>query len=398
MSKALPVLVLAVVLLGGCTAPVVQSQRPSPTPTPAAVSVLTPDTDTEARSLDPIIGQLVLTTEVGNDEAPKEQRSAFPVNAKQLYLVVRASEMPAGTRLTAVWLRGANEIGRSEREIREPIGSARWIALGFQSTTPLPSGEYSVRLFLDDRFVDSVVFTVGSRREQGSEETGLVFAPEFPSSGAIQAMSEFPVGTTRVVAILTDVPPDLQGELWSRWSVDGSVLTELGPDELRMAFVRSFTLQRSEPLPPGLYSVQVFAGQQPIAEGSFLIAGATPTPEVPVVGDAVVEDLRIVRAVEPGTGVPVGARITQVRSPARLYVAVLVRDLQPGDVLEVVWERAGQEWNRQTVSGLTLPANWISLPFDLPAESGGEPVEYAVNVLLNGTLAQRVPLTVLPGA
>ena len=117
-----------------------------------------------------------------------------------------------------------------------------------------------------------------------------------------------------------------------------------------------------------------------------------------MVGNAVVEDLRIVRAVEPGTGVPVGARVTQVRGPARLYVAVLVRDLQPSDVLEVVWERAGQEWNRQTVSGLTLPANWVSLPFDLPVESGGEPVEYSVSVLLNGTLAQRVPLTVLPGA
>jgi len=398
MDKALPVLLLAMVLLGACTAPVVQSQRPLPTPTPAAASVLTPDTNTEARPLDPVIGQLVLAMEVGNDEAPKDQRSAFPVNAKQLYLVVRASDMPAGARLTAVWLRGATEIGRSEREIRESIRGARWIALGFQSATPLPSGEYSVRLFLDDRFVDSVVFTVGSGRGPASDETSLVFATDFSGSGTIQAMSEFPLGTTRVVAILTDVPPDLQEELWSRWSVNGSVLTELGPDELRTAFVRSFTLQRAEPLPPGLYSVQVFAGQQPIAEGSFLIAGATPTPEAPVVGNAVVEDLRIVRAVEPGTGVPVGARVTQVRGPARLYVAVLVRDLQPSDVLEVVWERAGQEWNRQTVSGLTLPANWVSLPFDLPAESGGEPVEYSVSVLLNGTLAQRVPLTVLPGA
>jgi hypothetical protein len=162
MDKALPVLLLAMVLLGACTAPVVQSQRPLPTPTPAAASVLTPDTNTEARPLDPIIGQLVLAMEVGNDEAPKDQRSAFPVNAKQLYLVVRASDMPAGARLTAVWLRGATEIGRSEREIRESIRGARWIALGFQSATPLPSGEYSVRLFLDDRFVDSVVFTVGA--------------------------------------------------------------------------------------------------------------------------------------------------------------------------------------------------------------------------------------------
>lgn len=394
-ARYLPLLLIGLLVVG-CSGAAPRRQATLSTPTPQPISVLTPDTAEVRYRPEPIIGQLVLATTIGQDEAPKDEASTIPANTRRIYLVVRATDLPAGTRLSAVWLRGTSEIGRSERQLADAASGPRWIALLLQSDTPLVGGEYSVRLYLNDRFIDSLVFTVGGRRGAISEQATVVFAAERPSgTGPIDAQSVFPPGTTRVVAILANVPPDVGGDLWSRWTVDGSILTEIGADDLTLAFVRTFTLQRDEPLPPGNYTVQIFADQQEIAQGSFTVAGATPTPEP---SQAVVEDVRIVRTIEPSTGLPVGARVREIQAPARVYVAILVRDLQPADELRVVWERAGNLVSQQPLSGLSYPANWISLPFDIPAEEGPEPVLYRVTVWLNGNPAGEATIVVYPSS
>lgn len=393
--RYLPLLLIGLLVVG-CSGAAPRRQAVSPTPTPQLLAVLTPDIGEVRYRPEPIIGQLVLATTVGPDEAPKDEVSAIPANTRQIYLVVRVTDLPAGARLSAVWLRGASEIGRSERQLADAVSGPRWLALQFQSDTQLRAGEYSVRLYLNDRFIDSLVFTVGGARGTSEEQITLVFASERPSSsGPITAQSVFPPGTVRIVAILANVPPDLTGDFWSRWTVDGRVLTEIGADDVTLAFVRTFTLQRDEPLPPGNYTVQIFADQQEIAQGSFTVAGATPTPEP---SQAVVEDVRIVRTIEPSTGFPVGARVREIQAPARVYVAILVRDLQPADELRVIWERAGTLLSQQPLSGLSSPANWISVPFDIPAEEGPEPVLYRVTVWLNGNPAGEATIVVYPSS
>ncbi len=388
-------LLLLVLLLSGCSATAPMQQGTPSTPTSLSLSVLTPDRGEVRYRPEPIIGQLVLATTIGQDEAPQDEVGTLPGNTRQVYLVVRATDLPAGARLSAVWLRGASEIGRSERQLVDAAAGPRWIALPLQLKTPLTGGEYSVRLYLNDRFIDSLVFTVGGQRGTTDEQMTLVFATERPSgTEPIEAQSVFPQGTKQVVAILANAPVDGSGDYWSRWMVDGRVLTEIGPDDLTLAFVRTFTLQRNEPLPPGHYTVQIFVDQQEIAQGSFTVTGATPTPEL---GQATVEDARIVRAIDPGTGMPVGARIQEVQAPARIYLAMLVRDIQPKDELRVVWERAEIPVSQQLLSGLTLPLNWISLPFDLPAEHGA-PVTYRVTVWLNGHQTFQATVVVQPGA
>ncbi|MFN3337103.1 MAG: hypothetical protein ACK42I_06330 [Thermomicrobium sp.] len=391
--RYLPLLLIGLLVVG-CSGAAPRRQVVSSTPTPQLISVLTPDTAEVRYRPEPIIGQLVLATTIGPDEAPKDEASTIPANTRQLYLVVRATDLPAGARLSAIWLRGTSEIGRSERQLAAAASGPHWIALPLQSDTPLVGGEYSVRLYLNDRFIDSLVFTVGGRRGELDEQAMVVFATDQPSgAGPIEAQSVFPPGTRRIVAILANVSPDVAGDLWSRWTVNGSVLTEIGADDPKIAFVRTFTLQRDEPLPPGNYTVQIFTDQQEIAQGSFTVAGATPTPEP---SQAVVEDVRIVRTIEPGTGLPVGARLREIQAPARVYVAILVRDLQPTDELRVVWERAGNPVSQQPLSGHSYPANWISLPFDIPAEQGTELVLYRVTVWLNGNPAGEATVIVHP--
>ncbi|MCS7051443.1 MAG: hypothetical protein NZL87_07500, partial [Thermomicrobium sp.] len=272
------VIVFAIV---ACRAPATEPRPAPPSPTLPPMSVLTPDTAEVRDRLDPLIGRIVLTTAIGQDESPQNEVTTVPSDVRQLYLAVRVSDLPAGARLSAVWLRGTSQIERTERDVAEALSGARWIALGLGAERGLAAGEYVVRLYLDDRFIDSLVFTVGRGQQSTETEASLVFATEPPSdSGVIEALTVFPVGTTRVVAILTDVPSDTGGSLWSRWSVDGRVLTELGADEVRSAFVRTFTWQRTDPLSPGDYTVKVFLDQRLLAEGQFSVAGATPTPEL----------------------------------------------------------------------------------------------------------------------
>ncbi|MCX7623232.1 MAG: hypothetical protein N2Z82_05715 [Thermomicrobium sp.] len=393
-ERLLPFVVL--LLLVGCSTPRVNPERPSPTATPVPASILTPDTNEPRSRPEPILGQLVLATQLDRDDAPRDDRTTIPPDARQLYLVVRASDVPAGSRLVAVWLRGSSEVGRTELPIEAPTPGPRWFALAFPADAKLTAGDYVVRLYLDDRFVDSIVFSVGGSRGATSLTETLVFTDSPPSgSGALQAFDTFPYGTVRVVAVLTDISTDTSENLWSRWSVDGQVLTERGGDEITSPFFRTFTLQRDEPLPAGTYTVEIFADQQMVAQGSFRIVAPSPTP-TPGETVASVEDVRVVRAVEPGSGAPVGAAVRSIQAPARVYVTVLVRGLQPTDTLEVLWERAGTEVLRQPLSGLTLSSHWIAFPLDLPEETGTEPVPYRVRVFLNGTEVAQRTFLVMP--
>lgn len=386
-----------VTVLFGCSTVQPPVERVTPTPTALPVSVLTPDTNDVRYRPEPIIGQLGLATQIAADGTPRDERTSVPAGTQQLYLVVRVTDLPAGTRLAAVWIRGANEIGRSERQIADALQGSHWIALAFPSDVPLANGEYAVRLSVDDRFVDSLVFSVGQGSGTTSgQQTTLVFTDAPPGDGdQIRAFDVFPEGTTRVIAVLVDPPLDLQGNLWSRWTIDGQVLTERGADDLRSPFIRAFTLEREEPLPAGTYTVEVFAEQQLIAHGTFRITGATPTP-TPSATTARIVDVRLVRAVQPGTGVPVGAAVQEIQSPARIYVALFVENLQANDLVEVVWQRAGTEIARQPLSGLTLSSSWIALPVDLPAETGSAPIPYSVTVLLNGEVVAQRSLLVVP--
>lgn len=386
-------LFLAFLTITGCrTSPDPTTSNSPPTATPFLLAALTPDTIEVVRPLTPILGQLVLTTDIAPDEAPKTELITLPMNVQKLYLAARVSDLVAGSRFTAIWYRGSSEIARSERIVDGTVSQPRWIALALERDTPLPAGTYSVRLYLNDQFVDSIVFSVGGGLGAHEEVTTLIFTAERPAgTGTIQAISEFPPGTTQIVAVLVNPPPTLSGSFWTRWSVNGFILTEIGADEADSPFLRTFTLKRSDPLPPGSYTVQAFFDQQEIATSSFTIAGETTKPP-----SAAVEEVRIVQAVDPRTGTPLGAPVQQTRASVSLYVAILVANLRSQDQLDVAWFRENELVSSQSVTGLDLAANWVSLPFDVPPLHTSEPVTYRVLVSLNSEVVGEATLLVTP--
>ena len=341
----------------------------------------------------PRIGKMVLTTAIDAGEAPAEELTTVPGNAETIYLAVEIVEMPAGTTLTAVWLRNDAELSRSDRAITAPVQEPRWLAFPLRPASPLPGGEYVVRLLVNGQMFDSLVFNVsggGGGTPAAAERAQLVFVPALPADGGtVDPRSLFRPDTTQVVAVLTDPPAATGAELTSRWYYNEGILAEIPPDELVTPSMRTFTLRSDQPLPAGSYRVEILIDGQVAASGQFLVQGAPP-----VTSQASIEDFTVVSAIDPTTQAPAGASIAQVAAPATVYAAVLVRDLGPNDLLEIVWVRNDVEVARFPITGLRLDYNWVSLPYEIPAQPDESTVVYRAIVALNGTPVRDHALTV----
>lgn len=175
----------------------------------------------------------------------------------------------------------------------------------------------------------------------------------------------------------------------SRWYYNDGILAEIPPDELVTPSIRTFTLRSDQPLPAGSYRVEVLIDGQVAASGQFLVQGS-----LPATSQASVEDFTVVVAIDPATQTPAGASIAQVEAPATVYAAVLVRDLSPTDLLEIVWVRNDVEVARFPITGLRLDYNWVSLPYEIPAQPDESTVTYRAIVMLNGAPVRDHSLTV----
>ena len=364
----------------------VSPATPQATPETRAGFLAQPETQprpTPVAAFHPRIGRLILTTAIGDGEAPTEELTSVPGDAEVIYLVIEVAEMPAGATLTAVWLHNEAELSRSDRVLTEPVREPRWLAFPLRPASHLPGGEYVVRLFLDGQMLDSLVFHVSGSANgtpAAAERAQLAFVGALPADGeAVEPRTLFSPDTTQVVAVLTD-PPATSDDLVSRWYYNDGILAEIPPDELLTPAMRTFTLRSDQPLPSGSYRAEVLIDGQVTASGQFLIQGPPPSAS-----QASVEGLTVAAAIDPASQAPAGAPLTQIEAPATVYVAVLVRDLAPSDLIEIVWVRNDVEIARFPVTGLRLSYNWLSLPYEIPAQPDGGAVTYRAIVVLNGT-------------
>lgn len=393
LGRSIGTLIGLSVLLIACE---VSPSIPQATPEARAGFLAQPEAQqrhTPVTALYPRIGRMVLTTAIDASEAPAEELTTVPGNAETIYLAVELVEMPAGTTLTAVWLHNDAELSRSDRVITEPVREPRWLAFPLRPTSPLPGGEYVVRLLVNGQMFDSLVFNVSGGAggmPAAAERAQLAFIAALPADGGtVDPRSLFPPDTAQVVAVLTD-PPALAGAaITSRWYYNDGLLAEIPPDELVTPSIRTFTLRSDQPLPAGSYRVEVLIDGQVAASGQFLVQGA-----LPATSQASVEDFTVVVAIDPATQTPAGASIAQVEAPATVYAAVLVRDLGPNDLLEIVWVRNDVEVARFPITGLRLDYNWVSLPYEIPAQPDESTVTYRAIVMLNGAPVRDHSLTV----
>ena len=284
-------LVAFALLLSACTTPEIIRETPQPDST--ATQTLVPIVTTPAPTGTAIVAEsrrkierITLATEVTEDGAPRDERSAIPEEAEHFYLCVQVREVQQGSRFQAIWFEGGEIIGRSEKMALEDATKPVWIAMQYRPIARLnPASDHAVELIVDDQTINRLVFRVGVG-DPSDAVAAAAFTSGFDALGkAINPQTRFHVDTPQLtlrVRISNRVDPAgmLFTTLWYRENVQ---IAQRAPDGTSDDPRRlDFTLAPTSPLPPGDYRVALLLNGTEVRSIPFVLTTEilpTATPE-----------------------------------------------------------------------------------------------------------------------
>jgi hypothetical protein len=335
-----------------------------------------------------LIDAIILTDELDDDRSPVTELVTVPNDARSIYLAVLVRDVDQGTEFGAEWVKDGETVARSERRVGGSGEGHQWIALRFAPDGGFEQANYAVRLSVNGAFIESLVFKVGDAPAPADADSDarLFFASSWSADQAsISARTSFDAGTRRVVAILTNVT-DQSATYVSYWHRDGQFFAEITADPVRVASVRTFTLESSEAIPVGTYSVTIFLVDEQVSSSAFVIEDA---PEPEEITTSSIIGLAVTAEVNEETRQGLTDSVTDVEPPVTLHAMVLVDLLIEEDALDVFWYRNGEVVSYSPVAGQRLRQTWVISDYNLPIEDGDADAEYHVVVLLNGEEVAR---------
>jgi len=434
----LPVLLLTfALLLASCITPEIIRETPQPgsteTPTLLPVEPQVVPTGTVA-TVQPRrqIERIALATDIADDGAPEDERSAIPEGAENFYLCVQVRHVEQGSRFQAIWFEGGEIIGRSDKLVLEDASEPVWISLQYRPIAKLnPAREHAVELVVDDETIERLVFRVGV----GAPEDAIAaaaFTSGFDMLGrAIDPHTRFHVDTPQLtlrVRISNQVDPAgmLFSTLWYRDDTQiaqrapdapsGDPQVTPAPDPRRFAF----TFAPASPLPPGNYRVALLLNGTEVRSIPFVMtdqvlptatppsgptAEPTKTPRpttltaTPVPSDAKVEDIVVASRIDFASQAPAdGPLFTWQGDPESvvvLWVSVAVRDVQRSDTLEVVVLLDDEFYGSVILTETSMESGWLAGRVELviPSEDDA-PLIYTFSAHINGVPAIDTTLEV----
>jgi len=105
----------------------------------------------------PTLATLTLATQIGSDNRPLNEPGSVP-QGSQVYAVAELHDLSEGQTVTAVWTTSSGgEVGRSQVPVDRSL-SATWVPL--QWVANVGYGNYAVYIYVDDKLLNSLVFTV----------------------------------------------------------------------------------------------------------------------------------------------------------------------------------------------------------------------------------------------
>ncbi|MDQ3548336.1 MAG: hypothetical protein M3439_05880 [Chloroflexota bacterium] len=428
LRPVLPVLLLALaLLLASCTTPEIIRETPQPssteTPTLTLVETEVVPTGTAAPAQPRRqIERIALATDIADNGAPEDERSAIPEAAENFYLCVQVRDVEQGSRFQAIWFEGGDIIGRSDKLALEDAAEPVWISLQYRPIAKLnPAREHAVELVVDDETIERLVFRVGVG-DPSDAVAAVAFTSGFDTLGrAIDPQTRFHVDTPQLtlrVRISNQVDP--AGMLFSTlWYRDDTQIAQRAPDAppgepqatptsdpRRFAF----TFTPTSPLTPGNYRVALLLNgtevrsipfvmtdeaipaattpSDPAAEPTRIPLPSAPTA-TPVPSDAEVDDIVVASRIDFASQAPAdGPFFTWEGDPETvvvLWLSVAVRDVQPSDTLEIVVMLDDEYYGSVTLTEASLESGWLAGRVELVTPSEGDsPLIYTFSAHING--------------
>lgn len=420
---------LAVSLISSCASSTGDASTGRPTATRAAVPAGPAPTHlpfaaaltAEARDTPYVIERVTLATNVDAEGVPLDEVTVIPSNSRRMYLSVLVTGLQPPVRFRAFWFEGSTIIGQSEVIVEESSGPARWVSLGFQTTSDLdPSQSHSVELRINNRLVDSYTFRVGT----GALED--VIADAVVSLGTrggepVAPGQIFDVFSPQIVAVIQvsrNVNP--AGMIFSALLYRGDTLIEQrppdgGPIELP-----------ADPQPEDRQMTFTFLPDSSFAEGDYhitlLLNGAeiltlpfsvtserrpTPTdepeevaPTATVVPSGInLLDIRLTEQLDGDSGDPEGDPIEhwsgEPNQQQQFWLSLQLSDARVDDVVEVDALLGDRHINRHSYPPASFDQGWLSVPVTLWAPPSGEGLKtYRFLVFVNGVQVRTLTVTV----
>lgn len=264
----------------------------------------------------------------------------FPVTTRELFACIRVR--PGSPRATyrVVWAREGAPEPLATTRLR--VGRLPWSITAFEPLGLLEPGAYRAQVMAGDQVVAEASFEVESTRGAVAPArpgvlsiSRLVFVRELDADRrpAGPEVTALPPGTRQVHCVFTVSAPT-RASVVARWVRGGNiVLTNyLGEVEGDREWV--ITLEDNRGLPPGLYRVEVTAGEALARSGTFTVEEQRPDGAF---GPAV-SNLTLTSAVESATGRPAAPPLTTIRGDeAVIYLSMTFARMPPDSLLIVRW-------------------------------------------------------------
>jgi hypothetical protein len=123
-------------------------------------AVATPETSPTSTPI-PLLARLMLTNSPGGSTASSNQLRSIPAySSGTIYATAQVSNLVSGQVVAAIW---ATESGDfiAQQELTATGSGSEWFSFPLQLTGSLGPGVYSVSIWVEGAFLDSLSFTVG---------------------------------------------------------------------------------------------------------------------------------------------------------------------------------------------------------------------------------------------
>jgi hypothetical protein len=265
----------------------------------------------------------------------------FPVTTRELHACVRVRPGSPRATLRVVWTRVGDEAPLASSNLR--VGRATWAAASYEPVALLEPGGYLVRVLADDAVLTEQAFEV--------ETSAAAEAPSRPGVMSISRLAfvrelgpdrrptgpqvtTLPPGSQRVHCVFSVSDAPAGTDVVVRWVRGGNVILTNHLGQLEGDREYTPALEDAAGLAPGLYRVEVTAGETIARAGSFTVEERGPEGGFGMT----VSNMTLTSAVAATTGLPAATPLTTIRGDESvLYLSLTFSLMPPGSLLIVRW-------------------------------------------------------------
>ena len=250
----------------------------------------------------PAIEQAVICSAVSKTGEPLMVTDNFTPDIKTIYCSVKLNAPSAKSTVRAEWyVVKSEEAGLSDSLIgsEEAAADAPYAVFAFaRSEMLLPRGDYQVKLYLDNKFVQSVPFQV-----QGEAASSTAISSDATLCSSIDLLTEKPIGSVNIFP--SDIPSiycsvkvsgaDFSDQVTARWVYTGGELESFKGKTVAEEITKvegreyvSFAISRAEGknFPTGDYSVGIYVGDTKQMSLDFKVVDPAAVPALYIGGAA----------------------------------------------------------------------------------------------------------------